>query len=92
MFELFKASDEASLQRNPINAIYRGDLRYADRLGDNISDEYYAARKRAAEHDLTALHEIPRDQLDETDQLAYDTFEFTTKDTLRGLPAGYPER
>jgi uncharacterized protein (DUF885 family) len=84
LFELFKASDEASLQRNPINAIYRGDLRYADRLGDNISDEYYAAEKVAAEHDLTALHEIVRDQLDETDQLAYDTFEFTTKDTLRG--------
>jgi uncharacterized protein (DUF885 family) len=84
LFELFKASDEASLQRNPINAIFRGDLRYADRLGDNISDEYYAAEKAATEHDLAALHEIPRDQLDETDQLAYDTFEYSTKDTLRG--------
>ena len=39
LFDLFKASDEASLKRNPINAIFRGDLRYADRLGDNISDE-----------------------------------------------------
>ena len=82
LFELFKESDEASLKRNPINAIFRGDMRYADRLGDNISDEYYAAEKAAAEQDLAALHEIPRDQLDETDQLAYDTFEFTTKDTL----------
>ncbi|WP_395622569.1 DUF885 domain-containing protein [Sphingomonas daechungensis] len=84
LFDLFKASDEASLKRNPISAIFRGDMRYADRLGDNISDEYYAAEKAAAEGDLEALHAIPRDQLDETDQLAYDTFEFTTKDTLRG--------
>jgi uncharacterized protein (DUF885 family) len=84
LFDLFKASDEASLQRNPLSAIFRGDLRYADRLGDNISDEYYAAEKAAAESDLSALRMIPRDQLDETDQLAYDTFEFTTKDTLRG--------
>ena len=84
LFELFKASDEASLQRNPLSAIFRGDLRYADRLGDSITDEYYAAEKAATESDLAGLHAIPRDQLDETDQLAYDTFEFTTKDTLRG--------
>ena len=25
LFELFKASDEASLKRNPLNAIFRGD-------------------------------------------------------------------
>src|SRR5215212_5665338 len=55
LFDLFKASDEASLQRNPLNALFRGDLRYADRFGDNISDEYYAAERAAAEADLAAL-------------------------------------
>ena len=44
-----------------------------------------SGEKAAAEHDLAALHAIPRDQLDATDQLAYDMFEFQTKDTLRGL-------
>jgi len=83
LFELFKASDEAYLKRNPVQALFRGDLRYADRLGDNITDEYYAAEKAAAEQDLAALQAIPRDQLDATDQLAYDTFEYTTKDELR---------
>src|SRR5262245_24285780 len=38
LFRLFKESDEANLKRNPINALFRGDLRYADRLGDNITD------------------------------------------------------
>ena len=85
LFQLFKDSDEASLKRNPIQAIFRGDMRYADRLGDNITDAYYAGERAAAEQDLAALHAIPRDQLNETDQLAFDTFEFTTKDTLRGL-------
>ena len=51
LFALFKASDEASLQRNPLNAISRGDLRYADRLGDNITDAYYAAELAAEEAD-----------------------------------------
>ena len=84
LFQLFKDSDEANLKRNPINAIFRGDMRYADRLGDFITDDYYAKEKAAGEQDLAALHAIPRAQLNETDQLAYDVFEFQTKDTLRG--------
>ena len=85
LFALFKASDEASLQRNPMSAIFRGDLRYAARLGDYITDEYYAAERAAAEHELAALRQIDRSKLNPTDQLAYDTFEFQTKDSLRGL-------
>ena len=85
LFDLFKASDEANLKRNPLSALARGDLRYADRLGDGISDEYFAAEKAAGEADLAALRAIPRDSLNETDQIAYDVFEFTTRDGLRGL-------
>jgi uncharacterized protein (DUF885 family) len=85
LFALFTASDEASLKRNPLNAIFRGDMRYADRLGDNITDEYYAAEKAAAAADLAALAQIDRSKLNATDQLAYDVFKFSTEDTLRAL-------
>ncbi|CAN5232913.1 DUF885 domain-containing protein [soil metagenome] len=85
LFALFQASDQASLQRNPLQAIFRGDLRYADRLGDSITDQYYAAERAAAEQDLAALAGIDRTRLNPTDQLAYDTFEFQTKDELREL-------
>jgi uncharacterized protein (DUF885 family) len=85
LFNLFKASDEASLSRNPLSGIFRGDMRYADRFGDYITDAYYAGERAAAEHDLAAPHAIDRSKLDATDQLAYDTFEWQTKDTLRGL-------
>jgi len=85
LFALFKASDEASLQRNPLQALFRGDLRYADHFGDYITDDYYAGERAAAEHDLAALHEVNRSVLTPTDRLAYDTFEWQTKDTLRGL-------
>lgn len=85
LFALFKASDEASLKRNPLQAIFRGDLRYADRFGDYITDQYFAGERAAAEQDLAALHAIDRSKLDPTDQIAYDTFEWSTKDTLRGL-------
>src|SRR5688572_20954864 len=74
LYRLFRESDEANLRRNPISAMFRGDFRYADRLGDYISDEYYAAERAAAEQDLRALAAIDRTTLNATDQLAYDVF------------------
>ena len=85
LFQLFKDSDEAYLRRNPLQALYRGDYRYADRLGDLFSDAHFQGEKAAAEHDLAALAKIPRAELGTDDQLAYDVFAFQTKDTLRGL-------
>ncbi len=84
LFQLFKESDEASLKRNPLQALYRGDLRYADRLGDLFSDAHFQAEKAAAEHDLAALRTIPRDQLNATDRIAYDVFENQTEEALKG--------
>jgi uncharacterized protein (DUF885 family) len=85
LFQLFHDSDEASLRRNPLQALFRGDMRYADRLGDLYSDAHFQAEKAAAEHDLAALREIPRGQLDATDQIAYDVFQYQTEDALRGF-------
>jgi len=85
LFQLFKDSDEATLKRNPLQALFRGDYRYADRLGDLFSDVHYQGERAAAEHDLAALHQIPRASLSAEDQLAYDVFDYQTKDTLRGL-------
>src|SRR5688500_15257102 len=60
LFALFKASDEASLELDPLDALFRGDPRHADRFGDYVSDEYYAASRAAAERDLAALRAIDR--------------------------------
>jgi hypothetical protein len=43
---LFDASDEASLDRNPISRLFRGDLSHAGEFGDGLSDAYLAAEKR----------------------------------------------
>ena len=89
LFRLFKESDEAQLKRNPIFGIFRGDLRYADQFGDYITEDYLAKEKAASERDLAALHSINRASLSPTDQLAYDVFEFSTKDTLKGYDPQY---
>jgi uncharacterized protein (DUF885 family) len=85
LFALFAASDEANLKRNPLGALFRGDMRYADRLGDGISEEYYAAERAAAEADLAALAQIDRSALTPADQISYDVFKWQTELALRGL-------
>jgi uncharacterized protein (DUF885 family) len=83
--QLFTDSDEANLKRNPISALFRGDMRYADRLGDYITDGYFAAERRASERDWKRLAMINRAELNPTDQIAYDVFKWQTELGLRGL-------
>jgi uncharacterized protein (DUF885 family) len=85
LLTLFHDSDEAYLQRNPINALFRGDLRYADRLGDYVSDAYFAGERAAGESELKALATINRAQLTPTNKIAYDVFKWQTELTLKGL-------
>ena len=89
LFRLFKQSDEDNLRRNPIFGIFRGDLRYADQFGDYITDDYYAKEKAATEAELAVLRAIPRDQLNATDQLAYDIFEYQQLQGLEGYEPRY---
>ena len=85
LIQLFTDSDEASLKRNPVNALYRGDLRYADHLGEFVSDAYYAGERAAGEDDLRRLNAIDRSRLTPTNQIAYDVFKWQTETNLKGL-------
>ena len=71
---LFYDSDERDLKLNPLSAIFRGDLRYADRLGDLYSDKRDEEDRRNTGADLAALKRIDRAKLTATDQIAYDVF------------------
>ena len=51
---LFRESDESYLRRNPIAAMFRGDLRYADRLGSNCTDA--TSRPRRLRQKRTSVH------------------------------------
>ena len=82
---IFAEDDEANLKRNPLNALFRGDMRYADHLGDFISDEYFAGERKAAEANLEKLNGIDRAKLNATDQIAYDVFKQNQVDALKGL-------
>ncbi len=81
---LFAASDEAQLKRNPLFALFRGDMRYSDQFGDFITDAYVAGEKAAAEADLAALAKIDRSTLNADDRISYDVFKYQTETGLKG--------
>jgi uncharacterized protein (DUF885 family) len=85
LHKLFTDSDEATLKRQPINALFRGDLRYADRLGDFYSDAATEANYQADKADLAALARIERTKLNDVDRIAYDVFKRNTELDMGGL-------
>jgi len=85
LFALFADADERNLKLNPISALFRGDMRYADRLGDFLTDEYNDASRADAQTNLARLQAIDRTGLSETDQLAYDVFAYNQQQALKGL-------
>lgn len=82
--KLFAESDEGELKRNPLFALFRGDMRYADQLGDLFSDAHSEAEYQASLSDMATLNKIDRSKLSPTDQLAYDVFKWQTDLNIRG--------
>jgi len=83
--ELFAASDEAGLKRNPGRGLSRGDPRYGARIGDFLSDEYYSSERAAAASELKALAEIDRDALTASEKISYDVFRWQRELDLQRL-------
>ncbi len=83
--QLFADSDEAALKLNPIGALFRGDQRYADEFGDYITDTYIDQQRRNADADWRRLHAIDRSALSPQDRLAYDVFEYQTRQAQEAL-------
>lgn len=82
--QLFHDSDEEYLKRNPLEAVSRGDLRYADRPWTYLTDAYFRDERAAIEHDLAVLATVDRAKLTSTDQIAYDVFKTRNEIDLAG--------
>lgn len=84
LFAIFTAADEADLKLNPISALFRGDMRYADRMGDFLTEEYVQQDIANARANLAALEQIDREKLNATDRIAYDVFRYNQEQSLKG--------
>ncbi len=85
LFALFADADERNLDLNPLNAIFRGDMRNAGQLGNFLTDEYNDASRADAQTNLDRLQRIDRAALSETDKLAYDVFAYDQREALENL-------
>ncbi|WP_100642211.1 DUF885 domain-containing protein [Alteromonas facilis] len=85
LFALFADSDERQLALNPISGLFRGDMRRAHRLGDYLTDSQYIASRTDTLLNLEMLKHIDREQLNDTDKLAYDVFKYDQEQALNGL-------
>jgi uncharacterized protein (DUF885 family) len=81
---LFYDSDERDLALDPISAILRGDMRYADRFGDYLTEAATARDRRNLQADLAALKAVDRARLTPVDRIAYDVFRHNAEVNLRG--------
>ena len=86
---LFHDSDEAGLRLAPLSALFRGDMRYADRIGDFYTDAFDRQRKADLERDLAGLRAIDRAKLSRVDAIAYDVFRDGAEVSLRGFEPRY---
>lgn len=75
LLALFAKSDEDKLANSPIEALFRGDMRYADQFGDYISDAYYDHQRAQVDAELAELATIDRSLLTPINALAAEVFE-----------------
>ncbi|MEX0341118.1 MAG: DUF885 family protein, partial [Erythrobacter sp.] len=80
---LMAQSEADYLDRNPIAAFYRGDFSDAGSLGD-FSPAGLETERAAAMCNIAALATIDRSALDAGEQIAYDTFRYSSERTLAG--------
>ncbi|MFQ3666727.1 MAG: DUF885 domain-containing protein [Sphingomonadaceae bacterium] len=85
---LFLESDEGMLRRQPVMALIRGDMRYADRFGDYFAPEWFAAEEQAARDDIARLRAIDRAALGPDEQVSYDVFLWSRETALAGFAPG----
>ncbi len=84
LFALFEDADARDLALNPISRLFRGEDEGVDRLGDLLTDSSFLATRTDIKLNLALLAQINRSILSETDQLAYDVFQYTQNRALAG--------
>ena len=85
LFALFADADARELALNPLSRLFRGEEENAGRLGDLLTDSSFLASRTDIKLNLALLAQIDRSKLSETDQLAYDVFQYTQQRALEGV-------
>lgn len=79
---LVEAWFDASLELNPLNATFIGDMRYNDRLANYLGPEHRAATEALVREYLEQTLAIDPEQLGRQDRLTWEIFKLTLENNL----------
>jgi uncharacterized protein (DUF885 family) len=89
LYAVFHDYHEANKKLNPLGAMFEGDYRYNDRLGNTLSPSYLQQSRQLEEEYLKRLDRIDYSRLDREDRLSYDIFKYYRNIELEGYRKGY---
>ena len=89
---LLREYRQAESKLRPSTAMQRGDTRYLDQYDENLSANYFNARRRINEQTRTKLAAIDAAGLTPQDALSYEIFRWSLDDEARELEPGVSER
>jgi uncharacterized protein (DUF885 family) len=81
--KLFESYWEGNKQLNPDVALSEGDLRFLERFGNSLTDEYRTAAIKLIDESLGALARIDPKSLPEQDRISYDMFKYLREQDAR---------
>lgn len=89
LHEIFDEYHEAYLRLNPLNAMFEGDYRYNDVLGNDLTPEYRQRSEQLEQETVDKLKGVDYQALDEEDRISYDIFKYDRDIDLEGYVRGY---
>lgn len=87
--QVFSAYRASYLELNPLEAMFEGDYRYNDRLGDYISPSYRERMLALEQEYVGRLRSIDRAALGADDQLSLDIFSYDREMRLENFRDGH---
>ena len=86
---IFQSYHEANLRLNPIEAMFEGDYRFNDVLGNDLTPEYRQQSGQLEREYVRKLKTVDYQALDDEDKISYDIFIYDRDSGLEAYTKGY---
>ena len=86
---IFQSYHEAYLRLNPMDAMFEGDYRFNDVMGNGLTPEYRQQSEQLEREYLGKLKTVDYNALDDEDRISYDIFKYDRGMDLESYTRGF---